>query len=110
MIKSQTFSLSKHQRKKAGKNYIYWYLCWFGSDGRQHGQSIGRANGLKKISKRQAELLRSRKEQELNKHPGRRDMVSAPVLFQFLDDYLASRVSEIAPGTLELHKQTVKYL
>ena len=69
MVKHQTISLSKHRRKKAGKIYSYWYLRWFGSDGKQHGQSIGRANGPKRMSKRQAELLRSRKQQELNEHP-----------------------------------------
>ncbi len=86
-------SLSKHKRKaKTGKTYMYWYLRWFSSDGTQRDHSIGRVDGANKLSKRQAELLRSRKEQELNEHPGRCDVSRAPVLSEFLETYLVSRV------------------
>lgn len=104
-------SLSKHKRNaKTGKTYIYWYLRWFSSDGTQRGHSIGRVDGPNKLSKRQAELLRSRKEQELNEHPGRCDVSRAPVLSGFLETYLVSRVLELRPRTLLLHRQTAKYL
>jgi hypothetical protein len=56
-------SLSRHRTK----NHTYWYLRWFNSDGCQHGQSIGRVDGLKKISRRQAEVKRACKEYEINK-------------------------------------------
>ncbi|MHC4888193.1 MAG: tyrosine-type recombinase/integrase [Planctomycetota bacterium] len=104
-------SLSKHKRKaKTGKTYTYWYLRWFSSDGTQRGHSIGRADGPNRLSRRQANLIRSRKEQELNAHPERCDVSRSPLLSKFLEMYLASRVPELGPQTLLLHKQTAKYL
>lgn len=99
-------SLSRHK----SKNHTYWCLRWFSSDGRQRGQSIGRADGPNKLSRRQAEVKRARKEQEIRECPGRRDITQAPTLSQFLEIYLASRRAELSPGTLELHQQTAKYL
>lgn len=103
-------SLSRHRVRGSGKVYGYWCLRWFGSDGRQRGHSIGRLDGANKISKRQAELIRSRKEHEINQNPGRRDIGRAYKLGTFLDNYLALRANELAPGTLELHKLTARYL
>lgn len=99
-------SLSKQKSKK----YTYWCLRWFGSDGRQRGKSIGRADGPNKLSRRVAELIRARKEQEINDRPGRRDVERACTLSSFLDFYISSRKSELMPSTLKLHRQTAKYL
>jgi integrase len=99
-------SLSRHKTK----NYTYWYLRWFSSDGRQRGQCIGRVDGPNKLSRRQAEVKRARKEQEIYENPGRRDISQAPRLSQFLANYLISRKNELGPGTIELHQQTQKYL
>ncbi len=99
-------SLSKHK----SKNHTYWYLRWFSSDGRQRGQSIGRVDGPDKLSRRQAGVLRSRKEQEINIYPTRRDITQAPKLLQFLKTYLESRKAELTAGTFELHRQTTRYL
>ena len=58
--------LCKKKIEKHHKVYIYWVLRWFGSNGQhQYSQHIGRVNGLRKISKRQAEIIKSHKEQEL---------------------------------------------
>lgn len=103
-------SLSRHRVKTSGKTYRYWCLRWFGSNGRQRGESIGRVDGPQKLSHRQAELKRFRKEDEINRHPGRRDISRDYTLEGFLGDYISSRTSELAPGTLELHKLTAKYL
>jgi len=103
-------SLSRHRVKISGKTYRYWCLRWFGSDGRQRGESIGRVDGPHKLSHRQAELKRFQKEHEINRHPGRRDISRDYTLESFLADYISSRTPELAPGTLELHKLTAKYL
>ncbi len=93
--------------KGDGRRYTYWVLRWFGSDGRRYGKTIGRAD---KMSRRQAEKVRRQKETELETHPGRRDVSRSPVLAEFLDLYYADRRTELAPGTMELLRQTGRYL
>lgn len=96
------------QKVKSGKGtYEYWYLRWFGADGRFRGKSIGR---IDKVSKRQAEKLKRQKENELAEHPGRRNANRPCCLSTFLQEYLDARKSELAPGTLEMHKLTGRYL
>ncbi len=102
----QKVNLTRHKVK----GHIYWCLRWFGSDGKHHGTSIGRADGPEKISRRHAEIKRSEKEQELDLHPARRDVCRSFTLGRFLEGYLASRKHELAPGTFELHSHTARYL
>lgn len=101
-------TLSKQTVKKQdGKTYRYWILRWMGSDGKRHCQSLGRAD---KRSKRQAEALRRMKEAELQGNPGRRDVPRGHTLSVFLEAYFKSRKDELAPGAIDLQKQTARYL
>ena len=93
--------------KPNGKRYTYYQLRWYGADGSRYSHDIGRADEL---SKRQAEKMRLAKELELRERPGLRSPGRTPSLAAFLDTYLASRKSELAQGTLELHEQTARYL
>lgn len=100
----EAVNLCRQSVKKAnGKRYTYWVLRWRDASQKHHGKVIGRAD---KLSKRQAEKLRRGKQLELAKQPGRRNMSRSPFLGEFLQTYYESRRSELAPGTLELHKQT----
>ncbi len=104
----ETVNLAKHPvQKPNGKKYVYWILRWFGTDGRQRGKVLG---SIKKISKRQAEKKRRDKEIELFKRPGRRNVSRAATLGEFMENYFEARKHELAPGTIELHRQTAKYL
>lgn len=100
-------TLSKQEGKKHGKTYSYWVIRWYGSDGKRRGRQIGSTT---KMSKRQAEKIRQKKEAELIGNPGRRDVSRSPELGAFLDKYYADRRTELATGTLELHQQTGRYL
>ena len=97
-------------KAKSGKRYVYWKLRWFGTDGKQHGPNIGRADGSRKLSKHQAEVLRRRKELELNEHPERRDVIRSPKLGDFVKSYLASRKPEVTKETLLNYRKTGDYL
>jgi integrase len=100
--------LTKICRKKPnGQKYAYWVLRWFDTNGKWRSKSLGRVG---KISKRMAEKLRRKRQSELDEHPGRRNVTQAPKLGEFLNTYLCVRESELAPGTLELHRQTGRYL
>jgi len=55
-------------------------------------------------------VLRRSKEAELNAQPHRRDFTRSPALGTFLDQYFAHRENQVAAGTLELHRQTQRYL
>ena len=94
-------------RKASGKAYTYWVLRWRGPDGRRRGERLGSVN---KLSKRQAEKLRKKKELELGMNPGRNVPARAPQLQAYVDAYLEARRNEVKPGTLELHEQTTRYL
>ena len=101
-------SLATHSVTKAnGVRYTYFQLRWFGADGKRYSQSLGRTS---EMSKRQAEKLRQEKELELRQRPGLRSPGRIPSLKDFLDTYISSRRSELAPGTIELHERTAKYL
>ncbi len=93
--------------KPNGRTYTYWVLRWHDSSGKSHSKSLGPAN---KVSKRQAEKLRRRKQAELEQNPGRRAASRAPAVGQYLETYFRVREAELAPGTLELHRQTGRYL
>lgn len=103
----EAVNLIKQTVKTKSGNYTYWYLRWFGADGKFRGKSIGR---IDKVSKRQAEKLKRQKENELAEHPGRRNANRACSLSNFLQQYLRARKSELAPTTLLLHEQTARYL
>jgi hypothetical protein len=94
-------------RKANGAKYSYWVLRWRDASGKHHGKTIGRVG---EMSKRQAEKLRQQKALELAGRPGRRSVSRAPVLGDFLEAYYAAREAELAPGTMELHRQTGRYL
>ena len=95
--------LEKNRTKTAKKVYEYWLLRWWGTDGKEHGTSIGRTN---KISRRQAEKIKRAKESEFQTHPSRRKHKRAPYLGEYLETYYQARQSELAPGTMDLHRQT----
>lgn len=103
----EAVNLVKQKVKGKNSTYIYWYLRWFGSDGKFHGKSIGR---IDKILKREAEKLRLQKQIELFEQPGRRNISRACILSEYLNSYFDSRKSELAEGTYRLHKYTERYL
>jgi integrase len=100
-------TLNKESRAYNGKAYAYWFLRWHDSDGKRRKKCLGRVDEL---SKRQAEKLRQAKQNELEANPGRRDVTRSPELQPFLDGYYAARRCELRPGTMELHRQTGRYL
>jgi len=89
------------------KSHAYWVIRWRGTDGRHYGKTVGRTDQL---SKRQAEKRRREKEFELAKQPGRRNVSRSPLLGDYLASYFESRKSELAQGTMDLHRQTGRYL
>jgi integrase len=93
--------------KSNGISYSYWVLRWFATNGKWCSKSLGPVN---KLSKRQAEKLRSQKQTELQSSPGRRNVTGMPTIKDYLEQYYANRQSELAGGTLELHMQTGRYL
>jgi len=93
--------------KSNGMSYSYWVLRWFATNGKWCSKSLGPVN---KLSKRQAEKLRSQKQTELQSSPGRRNVTGAPTIKDYLEQYYANRRLELASGTLELHMQTGRYL
>jgi len=102
-----TVNLTRKNAKANGKTYGYWVVRWFGSDGKRYSQSLGKTTEL---SHRQAKKRRDEKQRELDDNPGRRDVGRAPALGEFLKEYYKARERELEPGTLELHKQTGRYL
>ncbi len=104
---STPVTLSEQTTRRNGKSYTYWVIRWQATDGRRLGKTLGRTD---KISRRQAEKLRRQKELELQANPGRRDVSRSPELGEFLDSYYEARRTELAPGTMELHRQTGRYL
>ncbi|MFC1738603.1 hypothetical protein ACFL1G_06105 [Planctomycetota bacterium] len=46
----EAVNLTKQTVKAKSGKYTYWYLRWFGADGKFRGKSIGR---IDKVSKRQ---------------------------------------------------------
>jgi integrase len=103
----RTVTLSKQATMIDGKRYLYWVLRWYGSDGKRHSKHVGKVG---KVSKRRATKERDKKQAELDSNPGRREVGRSPSLGEFNSAYLAARTKELAPGTLELHEQTVRYL
>ncbi|MFQ5592472.1 MAG: tyrosine-type recombinase/integrase [Phycisphaerae bacterium] len=105
---NSSVTLTTHKvRSPNGKRYVYHQLRWFGPDGTRYSENIGRTD---KVSKRQAEKLRQAKELQLRAKPGLRSPGRIPALDRFLDTYIESRRAELAPGTIELHEQTARYL
>lgn len=104
----EAVNLCKHIVKKAnGKKDAYWMLRWHGPDGKFRGKTLEPTN---KISKRHAEKLCRQKEVELAKQPGRRSVSRCPLLGEHLSSYYESRKGDLAPRTMELHRQTGRYL
>lgn len=106
-MKDIRVTLVRQQTTRQGKQYSYWVIRWYGSDGKRHGKTLGRTDEL---SRRQAEKLRQKKELELQSNPGRRDVSRSPDLGEFVSRYLADRKVELAAGTYELHERTGRYL
>ena len=104
----ESVMLTKISRKKPnGHVYVYWALRWFDSNGKWRCKSLGRADG---VSRRQVEKIRRKKQAELEKHPGRRNVSKVPKLGEYLETYCQVRQSELSPGTLELHHNTGRFL
>lgn len=104
MLAGDFIAVSLKRRKV--KKYSYYFLYWPGPNGKPCRQSLG---SIKKLSRRQANVLRSRKEQDLNSCQ-KKNIGIVPTISNFLSTYLESRKTELAPGTLGLHQQTKKYL
>lgn len=105
---NEIVKLYKRKVKAKGKLYTYWYLRWYGVDGKRHGKCVGQVGD---VSKRQAEKARQQKILEFQSRPGRRNTAGrACSLSDHLDGYYAARKSELMPKTLESHQQTGKYL
>ena len=101
-------SLNTEKRAlKTGQKVEYWYLRWYGSDGRRRAKSIGRTD---EISKTKANKIRLRKMAELELHPGRLGSIDGPELGVFVDDYLESRKTEVSPATVSIEKTSTAYL
>ena len=98
--------LSKYESKKGKKVYHYWRLQWMDSASKNRSKSIG---AVAKLSQRQAEKIRKQHEFDFNVNPEQRDKLKAPTLKEFLERYYSIR-TDIRPGTLELHRQTGRYL
>ena len=94
-------------KKPDGRKYTHWVLRWCDSRGRWRSKSVGR---IGKISKRKVAKLRKQKQIELETNPGRRNSSGTPTLGEFLELYAQTRKSELTSGTLELHRQTGRYL
>ncbi len=92
---------------KRGKRYVYWVIRWYDASGKRWSRHLGRADQL---SRRQVENLRRQKEAELRSNPARRNISRAPTIATFLEFYFAAKATELAPGSLELHRQTGHYL
>jgi integrase len=90
-----------------GKRYKYWQLRWFAPNGKRHSENIGRVD---EVSKRKADKLRQAKEAQLSQRPTLRNPGRVPTMTEFLDVYVQSRKAELAPGTIELHEQTMRYM
>jgi integrase len=102
--------LTQYTTTKHGKVYRYWLLRWYDGRGTRHSKNIGRADGKGGLSRRQAELERSRQEERINASRIAREVIRIPTLGEFLTRYLTVRKAEVAPGTLELHERTGTYL
>ena len=92
---------------RRGKRYVYWVIRWYDAAGKRRSRHLGRAD---RLSRRQAENLRRQREAELRSNPARRNISRAPTVGSFLESYFAARVTELAPGSLVLHRQTGRYL
>jgi site-specific recombinase XerC len=107
MVLNPGVRLAKFTSTKEGTAYQYWVLRWYDSRGIRHARSLG---PTAEISKRQAELARMQLEQEIAVKPQRRDVTVAPRLGEFLDRYFNIRQTELAPGTMDLHRTAQRYL
>lgn len=105
-----TVRLTKYTTEKGGKAYSCWMLRWHDGSGKRHSKSVGRADGRKGLSKRKAELIRSRFEEEIRVSRVKRDAVEVPALGEYLERYLRNREPEVGSGTMEAHRLTAKYL
>lgn len=110
MMKLIQVNLNKKTVKSKGQQYKYWVARWTDLSGKAHTDHLGRADGSRRLSKRQAEVLRRRRELEINQNPFQVNTRKPEQLSTFIDNYLKARKNEIAEGTFELHKTTGKYL
>jgi integrase len=106
-MRRESVNLVKQKVKTKKDTYEYWYVRWFGTDGKYHGKSIGRVD---RMSRRQAEKIRQQKVIELMEHPGRRNVSRAFRLSEYIQLYFNSRKTELASGTIVLHQMTTRYL
>ena len=101
-------SLNKETRKlKNGQKVEYWYLRWYGPDGKRRAKCIGRTD---EISKTKAHKIRLRKMADLEVGPRYNLMGETPALGEYLGNYLQQRKTEVQPLTWGTEKTTAKYL
>jgi integrase len=73
---------------RLSSNTIYWQADWKDSSGKRRKKSLG---AKAEISRRQANKMATRLQVELNKRPGLADVGVAPVLKDYLANYVANR-------------------
>lgn len=103
----EAVSIEKRNVKLKSGIISYWYMRWYGTDGKYCSKSIGRTD---KISKRQARKIAQAKQQEFENAPARRDKAKECTLKEYTDLYFKMREHELRPKTIEIHRQAANYL
>ncbi len=80
---------------RLSSNTAYWQADWKDSSGKRRKKSIG---AKAELSHRQASKLTMKLQVELNKRPGLADVGVAPVLKDYLANYLANRTDLASSG------------
>jgi integrase len=94
--------------RRSGREYRYVELRWFDPDGKRKSQALGREGEL---SDRRIEKARRKKAIELAGTSDRPiEKLSRPRLRGHMARYVVSRRRELRPGTLLLHRQSMRYL
>jgi len=85
-------------------NGRYWQARWRDHLGRQHAKGLGsRAKITRRAAQHRVDLL------QLELNSGRTEPGDAPALRDYAERYLRNR-PRLAPGTVELYRQTIRYL
>jgi integrase len=87
------------------ENGEYWQAKWTDALGRRRTRGLGRRGD---VSRREAEKLCAKISASEAANPSKDG--KAPTLKEWTDKYIELRKSELADGTLGLHKLTIKYL
>lgn len=99
-------SLVKETRTIKSGKVEYWILRFYDDSGKHRAKSIGRCD---KLSKRQANKIKTRMLKEFEEKPGRRNRQHY-TLEAFVKHYFYTRKHELRPKTVELQSRAAKYL